>query len=115
MPQAQIGKVRGLGVSSAQRTPLAPALPTLAESGLPGYEVIGWNGLIAPAGTPRAIVAKINAEASRALKLPDLMQRLSGAYYDSAAANTPAEFATYIRQEIAKWAKLVKETGAKVD
>ena len=115
LPQAQIGKVRGLGVSSAQRTPLAPALPTLAESGLPGYEVIGWNGLIAPAGTPRAIVAKINAEASRALKQPDLMQRLSGAYYDSAAANTPEEFATYIRQEIAKWAKLVKETGAKVD
>ncbi len=115
LPQVQNGKVRGLGVSSAQRTPLAPALPTLAESGLPGYEVIGWNGLLAPAGTPPAIVAKINAEASRALKQPDLMQRLSGAFYDTAAGNTPEQYAKYIREEIAKWAKLVKETGAKVD
>jgi tripartite-type tricarboxylate transporter receptor subunit TctC len=115
LPQVQNGKVRGLGVSSAQRTPLAPTLPTIAESGLPGYEVIGWNGLIAPAGTPRAVVAKINAEVSRALKQPELVQRLSGAFYDTAASNTPEQFATYIRQEIAKWAKLVKETGAKVD
>lgn len=115
LPQVQNGKLRGLGVSSAQRTPLAPSLPTLAESGLPGYEVIGWNGLIAPAGTPAAIVHKINAEASRALKQPDVVQRFSGAFYDTAAANTPEQYATYIRQEIAKWSKLVKETGARVD
>ena len=115
LPQVQNGKVRGLGVSSAQRTPLAPTLPTIAESGYPGYEVIGWNGLLAPAGTPRAVVAKLNAEVSRALKQPELMQRLSNAFYDTAAANTPEQYATYIRQEIAKWAKLVKETGAKVD
>jgi tripartite-type tricarboxylate transporter receptor subunit TctC len=115
LPQVQNGKVRGLGVSSAQRTALAPTLPTIAESGLPGYEVIGWNGLLAPVGTPRAVVAKINAEVSRALKQPELVQRLSGAFYDTAASNTPEQFATYIRQEIAKWAKLVKETGAKVD
>jgi tripartite-type tricarboxylate transporter receptor subunit TctC len=115
LPQVQNGKVRGLGVSSAQRTPLAPTLPTIAESGLPGYEVIGWNGLIAPAGTPRAVVAKLNAEVTRALKQPELVQRLSGAFYDTSAPNTPEQFATYIRQEIAKWAKLVKETGAKVD
>lgn len=115
LPQVQNGKVRGLGVSSAQRTPLAPALPTIAESGLPGYEVIGWNGLLAPAATPPAIVAKINAEASRALKQPELMQRLSGAFYDTAASNTPEQYAKYIREEISKWAKLVKETGAKVD
>lgn len=115
LPQVQNGKLRGLGVSSAQRTPLAPSLPTLAESGLPGYEVIGWNGLIAPAGTPVAIVHKINAEASRALKQPDVVQRFSGAFYDTAAANTPEQYATYIRQEIAKWSKLVKETGARVD
>jgi tripartite-type tricarboxylate transporter receptor subunit TctC len=115
LPQVQSGKLRGLGVSSAQRTPLAPAMPTIAESGLSGYEVIGWNGLLAPAGTPRAVVAKLNSEVSRGLKLPDLTQRLSGAFYDTAVANTPEQFATYIRQEIAKWAKLVKETGAKVD
>lgn len=115
LPQVQNGKVRGLGVSSAQRTPLAPTLPTISESGLTGYEVIGWNGLLAPAGTPKAIVAKLNAEATRAMKQPDLVQRLSGAFYDTAAANTPEQFAKYIREEIAKWAKLVKETGAKVD
>jgi tripartite-type tricarboxylate transporter receptor subunit TctC len=115
LPQVQNGKVRGLGVSSAQRTPLAPTMPTIAESGLPGYEVIGWNGLLAPAGTPRAVVAKLNAEATRALKQADLVQRLSGAFYDVSASNTPEQFATYLRQEIAKWAKLVKETGAKVD
>lgn len=69
----------------------------------------------APAGTPRAIVAKVNAEVSRALKQPELVQRLSAAFYDTAAANAPEQFAIYIRQEIAKWAKLVKETGAKVD
>ncbi len=115
LPQVQNGKLRGLGVSSAQRTPLAPTLPTIAESGLPGYEVIGWNGLIAPAGTPAVIVNKINAETSRALKQPDVMQRFSGAFYDMAPANTPEQYATYIRQEIAKWSKLVKETGARVD
>ncbi len=115
LPQVNSGKLRGLGVSSAQRTPLAPALPTIAESGLPGYEVTGWNGLLAPRGTPPAVVAKINAEVSRALKQPELAQRLAGAFYDASAANTPAQFATYIREEIAKWAKLVRETGAKVD
>lgn len=113
--QVQAGKVRGLGVTSAQRSPLAPDLPTLAESGLPGYEVIGWNGLLAPAGTPRAVVSKINAEVQRSLKQPDVLQRLKGSAYDPAAANTPEQFAEYIKVEIAKWTKLVKETGMKVD
>jgi tripartite-type tricarboxylate transporter receptor subunit TctC len=113
--QVQAGKVRGLGVTSAQRSPLAPDLPTLAESGLPGYEVIGWNGLLAPAGTPRAVVSKINAEVQRSLQQPDVLQRLKGSAYDPAAANTPEQFAEYIRLEIAKWTKLVKETGMKVD
>lgn len=113
--QVHAGKVRGLGVSSVKRTPLAPELPTLAESGLPGYEVTGWNGLLAPAGTPRAVVAKLNAEVSRALKQPDLIQRLSGSSYDPAALNTPEQFAEYLRLEIAKWAKVVKESGAKID
>jgi tripartite-type tricarboxylate transporter receptor subunit TctC len=113
--QVQAGKVRGLGVTSAQRSPLAPDLPTLAESGLPGYEVIGWNGLLAPAGTPRTVVSRINAEVQRALKQPDVLQRLKGSAYDPAAANTPEQFAEYIKLEIAKWTKLVKETGMKID
>ena len=113
--QVQAGKVRGLGVTSAQRSPLAPDLPTLAESGLPGYEVIGWNGLLAPAGTPRNVVSRINAEVQRSLKQPDVLQRLKGSAYDPAAANTPEQFVEYIKLEIAKWTKLVKETGMKVD
>ena len=113
--QVQAGKVRGLGVTSAQRSALAPDLPTLAESGLPGYEVIGWNGLLAPAGTPRTVVSRINAEVQRSLKQPDVLQRLKGSAYDPAAANTPEQFAEYIKLEIAKWTKLVKETGMKVD
>jgi len=113
--QVQAGKVRGLGVTSAQRSPLAPDLPTLAESGLPGYEVIGWNGLLAPAGTPRNVVSRINAEVQRSLKQPDVLQRLKGSAYDPAVANTPEQFAEYIKLEIAKWTKLVKETGMKVD
>jgi tripartite-type tricarboxylate transporter receptor subunit TctC len=113
--QVQAGKVRGLGVTSAQRSPLAPDLPTLAESGLPGYEVIGWNGLLAPAGTSRTVVSRINAEVQRSLKQPDVLQRLKGSAYDPAAANTPEQFAEYIKLEIAKWTKLVKETGMKVD
>ena len=113
--QVQAGKVRGLGVTSAQRSPLAPDLPTLAESGLPGYEVIGWNGLLAPAGTSRTVVSRINAEVQRSLQQPDVLQRLKGSAYDPAAANTPEQFAEYIKLEIAKWTKLVKETGMKVD
>jgi len=113
--QVQAGKVRGLAVSSAQRSSLAPELPTLAESGLPGFEVIGWNGLLAPAGTAKRVVAKLNAEVARALKQADVVQRLAGAGYDAASGNTPEQFSDYIKAEIAKWAKLVKETGAKVD
>ena len=90
-------------------------MPTLAESGLPGYEVTGWNGLLAPAGTPRAIVTKINAEVNRLLKQPEIVQRLSGSSYDAAASNTPEQYSEYIRLEIAKWAKVVKESGARVD
>ncbi len=115
LPQVQTGKVRGLAVSSAKRTPLAPNLPTIAESGYAGYEVIGWNGLLAPAGTPRAVIAKLNAEAMRALAQPELVQRLQNAFYDAAAPNSPEQFAAYMKQEIAAFTKVVKETGAKID
>jgi tripartite-type tricarboxylate transporter receptor subunit TctC len=115
LPQVQAGKVRGLGVSSAQRSGLTPDLPTLAEAGLPGYEVIGWNGLNAPAGTPRAAVAKLNTEVARSLKQPDMLQRVKNAVYDPAPENTAEQFNEFMKREIAKWAKVVKESGAKVD
>ncbi len=116
LPQVQSGKLRGLGVSTRERTKLAPQLPTIAESGVPGYEIIGWNGLIAPAKTPAAVVNKINAEINRNLRSSELVQRLGQSSYDPAGdKNSPEQFTEFVRSEIAKFAKLVKETGAKVD
>jgi tripartite-type tricarboxylate transporter receptor subunit TctC len=113
--QIQTGKVRALAVTSPQRSRLVPDLPTLAESDLPGYNVMGWNGLVAPTGTPRPVIAKLNAEALRALKQSDVLTRLTDSGYDPAGDNTPEQFADFIKREIAKWTKLVKESGAKVD
>ncbi len=116
LPQVQAGKLRGLGVSTRERTKLAPQLPTIAESGLAGYEIIGWNGLIAPAKTPAAVVNRINAEVNRNLKNFELVQRLGQSSYDPAGEkNSPEQFTDFVRAEIAKFAKLVKETGTKVD
>jgi tripartite-type tricarboxylate transporter receptor subunit TctC len=115
IPHYQSGKLRALAVTSAQRTPLAPDLPTIVESGYPGYEVIGWNGLVAPAGTPKAVVDKINAEAMRALGEKEVVQRLFNAGYDAAKPNTPQQFADQTKREVEMWRRVVKESGAKVD
>jgi tripartite-type tricarboxylate transporter receptor subunit TctC len=115
MPQVLAGKLRGLAVSSRERSRLAPDLPTLAESGLPGFEVIGWNGLVAPAATPRAVIGRLNGEALAALRQPSFQARLVAAGYEPAAPNTPEQFGEQMRAEIAKWTMLVKETGMKVD
>lgn len=115
MPQVLSGKLRGLAVSSRERSRLASDIPTLNETGLPGFEVIGWNGLMAPAATPRAIITRLNAEALVALKQPQFQAKLVGAGYEPAAPNTPEQFGEQVRAEVAKWAKLVKETGMRVD
>jgi tripartite-type tricarboxylate transporter receptor subunit TctC len=115
MPQVQAGKVRALGITSLQTSPLAPDLPTLNSLGLAGFDVRGWNGFVAPAATPRPVVARINAEAMRALKQPEIVQRLKAAGYEAAAENSPEQFADFIKAELAKWSKVVKESGAKVD
>ena len=115
LSQIQAGKVRALAVTSAKRSRLVPDVPTVAESGFAGYEAIGWNGLVAPAGTPQAIVAKLNGEVLRSLSQPAILQRFTDVGWEPAAENSPAWFADYIKREIAKWAQVVKETGAKVD
>ena len=104
------GKVRALGVTTARRNPQVPDIPTIAESGVPGYEVTVWYGICAPAGTPRTVIAKINADMVRALNMPDLRQRLDQQGVD-ASPSSPAEFAAFIKTETIKWAKVVKDAG----
>ena len=115
LSQIQAGKIRALAVASPRRLRVLPDIPTMAEAGLPAYEQTAWNGLMAPAGTPRAIVLKLNAEILRALKDPAILQRIADVGWEPAPDNSPEWFADYIKREIAKWANLVKETGAKAD
>lgn len=108
------GKLRALGVTSAQRSPAAPEIPTIAEQGLPGFEAVSWFALFAPAGTPKAIVDKWASEVRRVLKLPDVARRLADNGLEP-AASSPDELATYQKSELAKWAKVVKDSGARAD
>jgi len=108
------GRVKAIGVTSATRMKNLPNVPTIAESGLPGLEVTNWYGVMAPAGIPKDILTRLNAELVRLLKQPDVQQRFQGEGGD-VSANSPAEFSTFIRSEITKWSKAVKESGAKVD
>ena len=108
------GKVRALGISGAQRSPLMPDLPTIAESGLKGFESSGWFGVFVPAGTSRGIVMQLNAEIIRALKLPDVSERFSREGADL-FGNSPEEFAAFVKSEAAKWSKAVKMSGARPD
>jgi len=110
LPQVRAGRLRALAVSTAQRSPLAPELPTVAEAGVPGYEFSGWFGIFAPAATPREIVNKIAAAAVKAVQSPDLRERLSQQGF-MAVASGPEQFAAFFRGEVAKWARVVKEGG----
>jgi tripartite-type tricarboxylate transporter receptor subunit TctC len=114
LPQIKAGKLRALAVTSLARAPALPDVPTLAESGLPGFEASSWFGILAPAGTPAPIVAKLNAEIAKWLATPEAKEKLSkqGA---NAAGGTPDDFAKHIATETAKWAKVVKDSGAKID
>ncbi len=114
LPHIKAGKLRALGVTSATRAPALPDVPTIAESGLPGFEASSWFGVLAPAGTPPAIIAKLNAEIAKWLDTPEAKEKML-ALGANAAGGTPEDFAKHIAAETAKWAKVVKESGAKVD
>ena len=114
LPHVTSGRLRGLAVTSAKRTPAAPEFPTVAESGLPGYEAVSWYGVLAPAGTPREVIARLNSETVRALKLPDVRQLLL-AQGAEPVSEAPAQFAELIKADIAKWSEVVKKSGAKAD
>ena len=114
MAQVKGGKLRALAVTTAKRSSLAPELPTMAEAGLPGFDISTWYGLFAPAGTPAPIVAKWNAEVTKILNTPNIRARFveDGA---EPAPNTPEQFAQFIAAELTKYARIVKVSGAKVD
>lgn len=114
MPFVKGGKLKAIAVTSAQRSPVAPDIPTIAESGLPGYEAIAWNGLLAPAGTPKEVVDQINAALKKVLEAPDVKQRFDAQGF-AAQWGTPADFGKFVQSEVDKWAKVVKTSGAKVD
>jgi tripartite-type tricarboxylate transporter receptor subunit TctC len=114
LPQIRAGRIRALAVSTAKRSAFAPELPTVAESGLPGFDVFGWNGLLAPAGTPAPVIAKLHAEIVKALQIPEVRERIAGFGFEP-VASTPEEFGEFVRADIARWAKVVKESGARVD
>jgi tripartite-type tricarboxylate transporter receptor subunit TctC len=113
-PHVKAGRLRALAVTSSKRSPAAPDVPTIAESGVPGYESVAWFGILAPAGTPPEIVKKLNAEIAKTLKSPEVMKRLASQGAEP-VSNTPEQFAVYIKSEMAKWAKVVKTSGAQVD
>ena len=114
IPQVRAGRIRALAVTSAKRTEIVPELPTISESGVPGYEVSSWYGLLAPAGTPAAIVSRLQQGVAKALRLPDVGQKLKADGLDL-VGSTPEQFGAAIKTEIVKWAKVVKASGAKVE
>ncbi|MCY7370753.1 MAG: tripartite tricarboxylate transporter substrate binding protein [Polaromonas sp.] len=114
LPLVKGGEVRAIAVTSATRSAAAPDIPTLAESGLPGFEASSWFALMAPAGLPKEVQARINAETGKVLALPDVQAKLAQLGLD-VAPGSPEALAAHIQSETAKWAKVVKESGAKLD
>jgi tripartite-type tricarboxylate transporter receptor subunit TctC len=114
MPHLKAGKLRALAVTTAARAPLFPELPTVAEGGVPGFDVEVWFGVVAPAGTPKDVVAKLNAEINRILALPEVSSRFAEQGV-RVIGGPPERFAAHLREQIAKWAAVVKSAGVKLE
>ncbi len=114
MPHTRSARLRAIAVTSAQRSPSVPELPTVAESGIAGFEALTWHGIVVPAATPVPVIARINAELNAALATGELKERLATQGVE-ARGGKPEEFAAFLRAEIPKWTKVVRESGAKVD
>ena len=112
MPFVKAGKLRALAVTSPQRSPLAPDLPTMAEAGVPGYEMIGWNGIFAPKGTPPEVVARLHAELVKILRAPEVKQHLATLGAEP-GGEKPEEFAAFVKAESERWGKIIKDKGIK--
>jgi tripartite-type tricarboxylate transporter receptor subunit TctC len=114
MPHVRAKKLKVLAITSLNRTALLPDLPTVSESGVPGYEMTSWYGVLAPNGTPREVIQKLSSDFVRAIRIPEVSEKLNEAGAEP-VANTPEQYAAFIRNELKKWAKVVQESGAKVD
>ncbi len=114
LPHIRAGRLRALGVTSLKRSPLLPDLPTIAEAALPGFEVLVWQGIVAPAGTPKPVVDKLNGQIVKSLHTSEMKRRLEGQGLEP-VGNTPGQFAAFIKAETEKWGKIIKAAGAKVD
>ncbi len=114
MPQVQAGKLRALATTGTRRFTLLPQVPTIAESGFPGFEATAWYGLLAPARTPQTVITRLHGEAVRALKVPEVKERLEAAGFEI-VGSTPDAFAAYIKSEISKWREVAAAAGTKLD
>jgi tripartite-type tricarboxylate transporter receptor subunit TctC len=114
LPHVRSGKLRAVAVTTARRSPSAPDVPTIAESGVPGYDHAPWNGFLAPAKTPRPIIARLNEETARLLRAPDVQPVFTNEGAEP-VGNSPEEFAAIIKSETAKWAKVIRAAGIKAD
>ncbi|HEV7801897.1 MAG TPA: tripartite tricarboxylate transporter substrate-binding protein, partial [Burkholderiales bacterium] len=112
--QVRAGKLRAIGVTSVKRAAVLPDVPTIAESGLPGFEAVSWHGVLAPANTPKPIVARLHGEIVKALNQPDSKERLNAQGLD-VIGSTPEEFAAYIKSERAKYDKVIKAAGIRAE
>jgi tripartite-type tricarboxylate transporter receptor subunit TctC len=114
LPQVKAGKLRAIAVTTARRSAMAPDLPTLAESALPGFDVGTWQAVVAPAGTPREVIQRLNAEIVKAMALPDVKERFLS-FGTDAASSTPEELGRFLAAEVAKIGKIARDSGAKLD
>jgi tripartite-type tricarboxylate transporter receptor subunit TctC len=113
--QIKAGKIRPLAVTAKSRNPTLPDVPTMAEAGVPGYEATAWFGYLAPAGTPREVIDRLNAEIGKSLESADVRDRLAPGGLSELPGGSPERFGDFIKSEIAKWSKVVKASGAKID
>ena len=115
LPHVKSGRLRLLGVSAGKRDPAMPDVPTISEAGAPGFEVVGWYGLLTTAGTPAPIIRKLHTEVVRILALPDVKAIYVSASMEATVSKSPAEFDAYIRSERDKWAKVIKAANIRIE
>jgi tripartite-type tricarboxylate transporter receptor subunit TctC len=114
LPFINANKLKVLAVTGKDRSPVLKSVPTLAESGFPGFDMVSWQALVAPAGTPKGVVDRLNTEVAKVLKTPEMKEKMTGLGTD-VVANSPEQFAQYLREETAKWSKIVKDAGIKLE